>query len=391
MIQEVLLLLPYIAAMKKSFCIALLFLGIFPAVAQLDNTAFDQFQPLVPRDSNALLLGVNMLGFNKNNEYFNDIADGLTLFGYQFNPYFSYQVGSRFKVSGGIYLQQDFGNDDFNEVAPVFTLSYELLGGRVIFGTLEGSTSHRLVEPLYDFERVLIDRLENGFQFKIERPSLFLDLWVDWQNMIYPGDNDQEEVTAGLSLNKQLRDGSTKVEFPLQALVFHRGGQVDTSPLPLQTYFNSAVGGILERTLPGKPFIRSFKLEGYHIYYRDFSSTQLQAYQDGTGLYLNASIKTRVHLDVMASYWRGNEFISITGGQLYPSVSSTVDDPLALEPDRQLLILRFMHELKLAENISISTRFEPYYDVENSLFEFSHGFYVNYTPQFFITRVKDHR
>ena len=375
--------------MKKSVCIALLLLAVFAAKAQLDNTAFDQFQPIVPRDSNALFFGANMLGFTKNNEYFNDIADGLTLFGYQFNPYFSYQVGSRFKVLGGLYLQQDFGNADFNEVAPVFTLSYEFLKGRVLFGTLEGSTSHRLVEPLYDFERVLIDRLENGFQFKIDRPSLFLDLWVDWQNMIYPGENDQEEVTVGLSLDKRLFDGSTKVYLPLQALVFHRGGQIDTSPLPLQTYFNSAIGGIIEKILTGDPFVSSFRLEGYHIYYRDFSNTQLQAFRDGSGVYLNATIKTRVHLDVMASYWRGNEFISITGGQLYPSVSSTVDAPFLLEPGRQLLILRFMHELKLAKNISISTRFEPYFDIENSLFEFSHGFYVNYTPQFFVTRIKD--
>lgn len=378
--------------MKKTLLLVLLVMGItYPSVAQLDNTAFDQFQPIIPEDTNALYLGLNALGFTKNNEYFNKIADGFTLFGYQFNPYFSYQVGDHFKISGGVYLQKDFGNDDFNEIAPTFTASYEFLHGRVLFGTLEGSTSHRLVEPLYDFERVLIDRLENGFQFKIEKPALFLDVWVDWQNMIYEGDNDQEEVTAGVSVNKLVHDGKVRVELPFQALVFHRGGQIDTSPLPLQTYLNSAIGGIIEKRISENTFIRSLKLEGYHIYYRDFSNSQLQTFQDGAGIYLNATVKTGIDMDIMASYWRGNEFISITGGQLYPSVSSTFKDPFNVEPDRELLILRFMHTLKITDNILVSTRIEPYYDFGNALFEFSHGFYVNYRPQFFISRLKARR
>ncbi|MEO1098958.1 MAG: hypothetical protein AAFX57_14595, partial [Bacteroidota bacterium] len=70
--------------MKKIFLILLISLGSYAGHSQLDNTAFDQLQPIVADDSNALFIGVNALGFNKNNEYFNDIADGFTLFGFQF-------------------------------------------------------------------------------------------------------------------------------------------------------------------------------------------------------------------------------------------------------------------------------------------------------------------
>ncbi len=361
------------------------------AFSQLDNTAFDQLQPIAKEDSNVLFIGSNVLGFTKNNEYFNDIADGFTLFGFQFNPYFSYQVGDRFKFSGGLYLQKDFGNNDFSEIAPTFTAAYNFINGRVIFGTLEGSTSHQLIEPLYDFERVLVNRLENGFQFKIDQPAFFFDLWVDWQNMIYRGDNDQEEVTAGLSFRRMIVDGDIKLFLPIQALVFHSGGQIDSSPLPLQTYFNSALGLIVDKSISETAFVSSARIEAYHNYYRDYSNTQLQTFEDGDGLYLNASVKTRIHLDIMATYWRGREFISIQGGQLYPSVSSTLKNPTNVEPERELLILRFMHTLKIANHVYISTRFEPYFDLGNGLFEFSHAFYVNYRPQFFVSRFKDHK
>lgn len=376
--------------MKKLSLIFLLFFGVQSVFSQLDNTAFDQLETIIAKDSNALYIGVNALGFNKNNEYFNDIADGFTLFGFQFNPYVSYQVGDRFKFSGGLYLQKDFGNDDFSEIAPTFTAQYTFLNGRVLFGTLEGATSHRLIEPLFDFERVLINRLENGFQFKIDKPGLFLDIWADWQNMIYRGDNDQEEVTAGVSFQKQITDGGIKISVPVQALVFHRGGQIDSSPLPLQTFVNTAVGVVLDKHVSDAGYIREARFEAYHSYYRDYSNTQLQTFKDGDGLYLNASVKTKIHLDIMASYWRGNEFISIQGGQLYPSVSSTFKDPSVVEPQRELLIFRFLHTLKISDHIFVSTRFEPHLDLGNGDFEFSHAFYVNYRPKFFVSRLKDH-
>ena len=81
--------------------------------AQLNNRAFEQELLITEADSNSLFLGVNSLGFSKNNEYFNDIADGFTLFGYQFNPYLSYQPLKNVRFDVGLYLQKDFGTNDF--------------------------------------------------------------------------------------------------------------------------------------------------------------------------------------------------------------------------------------------------------------------------------------
>lgn len=354
--------------------------------AQLNNTMFEQRNEVVESDSNALKFVMRSMFFNKNNEYFEKIADGYTLFGYQVNPSLSYQPTGNTRLDIGVYAQKDFGNDDYNEVQPTFTFSYAFGDSKLVLGTLEGSLSHRLIEPLYDFERVMVDRLENGLQFTVNNNWIFFDTWLDWQKMLYPGDNDQEELTGGLSMNYILMDKEFKISIPVQMVVKHIGGQIDTSPLPLQTYVNSSVGLMLDFHNGSDGFIRGARLDGYFTGYKDFSTDQLRPFEDGSGVMLNASISTKMHLDVMASYWRGNEYLTIQGGKLYPSESSTFKNPLNIEEERELLIIRFMHNLKLADGLVLSGRFEPYFDLQNDRFEFSHALYLNYNTDFKLLR-----
>lgn len=373
--------------MKRVLLLFLIQLSVLDAFSQLDNSLFDHNREVNDNDSTMLNLGFNILGFNKNNEYFNDIADGFTLFGYQINPYLNYQPTTNFRIDAGVYMEKDFGASGYRRIQPTFTAKYKHHDASLIFGTLEGASAHQLVEPLYDFERILLNRIENGLQFKLENEKLFLDTWVDWQNMIYEGDNDQEEVTGGLSFDYQWSNGKVKLYSPVQFLVFHRGGQIDTSPDPLQTYVNTAIG--LKAVIPKQGFIKSINFQSYYLYHTDYASEQLRAFKNGSGIYLNASIKTKINLEVMASYWKGDEFISIMGGQLYPSISSNFKKPNAVEKERELLIFRFMHTTKVSDNIHISSRFEPHLRLTNSKFEFSHAFYLFYTPNFFLTRKKD--
>ena len=59
---------------------------------QLNNRAFEDRQTLEVPDSGKLFAGANALGFIKNNEYKQTIINGYTLFGFQFQPYLSYQI-----------------------------------------------------------------------------------------------------------------------------------------------------------------------------------------------------------------------------------------------------------------------------------------------------------
>ncbi|ELR72761.1 hypothetical protein C900_01140 [Fulvivirga imtechensis AK7] len=378
--------------MKVILSLLLLLAASLHVSAQLNNQIFEQRLRMDPADSNALFFGLNTLGFTKNNEYFNNIADGYTLFGYQLNPYLTYYVTPHFRVDAGIYLQKDFGANGYQEIVPTFSFKYLHNGIAIIFGNLEGSISHRLIEPLYDFEKVLVDRQETGIQLLVENERLFLDGWIDWQNMIYKGDNDQERVTGGLSLNYKVKQlPRWNIELPVQFLVTHVGGQIDSSPAPLQTYINTATGVGLQHTFGEKNFVQGIRMDNYYVYYKDFSTEIERAFEDGSGLYANLSVKMRPNLEVMTSYWRGHEFISIMGGQLYPSVSSTFKNSTALEEVRELLILRLMHNIKVADRLYITTRVEPLYDLANSKFEFSHGFYINYSADFLLTKKESHK
>jgi hypothetical protein len=360
----------------------------FSARGQLNNTMFDQRNVIAKSDSNALKFNFRMLGFSKNNEYFNKIADGYTLFGYQLNPSVSYQPSAKTKVDVGIYLQKDFGNDDYNEVLPTFSFNYAFDDAKFIFGNLEGSVSHRLIEPFYDFENVLVNRLENGLQLYVENNWIFFDTWLNWQNMLYKSENDQEELTGGLSMRYDLMDKAFKISIPVQFVVKHIGGQIDSDPASLQTYVNSAVGLTLELYRPDHSFINNLKLDTYYTQYDDFSGEQLRPFEDGSGIYVNAEFKSKNGLEVMASYWQGHEFLSIEGGKLYPSESSTFKNPQVIEDIRELLILRILHNINIAKNIVISGRFEPHYDLRNKKFEFSHGLYINYNADFYLLKHK---
>ncbi|MDX1630019.1 MAG: hypothetical protein R3345_15025, partial [Fulvivirga sp.] len=356
----------------------------FCAVAQLNNRMFEQRNPVHLADSGKLSFGLNTLAFTKNNEYFNKIADGFTLFGYQLNPYISYQPLKNVQLDLGVYLQKDFGATGYQAIEPTYRFKYKNHGITLIFGTLEGSVSHRLIEPLYDFEKVLIDRLENGMQIVIDNESLFLDAWVDWQNMIFKGDDEQEEVTGGLSLKyKLLQKGNLTFHIPGQLVIFHRGGQIDANPNPLLTLINSSVGVESSWEL-GDGFFKRLNMSHHYVYYQEFESVRQETFEDGSAIYLNLSVEMKPDLEIMLSYWKGHEFISIMGGQLYPSVSSTFKNPLFVDEERELLIVRLMHNLKLADNLVLSTRFEPFFDPGNERFEFSHGFYINYTTDFVI-------
>ncbi|UII32718.1 hypothetical protein LVD17_02565 [Fulvivirga ulvae] len=378
--------------MKSRLGVLLLLAASLQVRAQLDNRPFEQRSKINPADSNSLFLGINTLGFFKNNEYFNDIADGYTLFGYQLNPYLSYNPAPNFKLTAGIYLQKDFGSDGYEEIAPTFSLEYLHGHTRIIFGNLEGSISHRLIEPLYDFEKVLNNRLENGIQVIVNKDHLFIDGWIDWQHMIYKGENDQEEITGGLSFNYNvLKTEQVRLWIPVQFLVKHHGGQIDSSPAPLQTYTNTAAGFKLEFTGREGSFIESISTDNYYVVHEDFSTEVIQPYEDGSGWYLNAGMKTKANIDFMTSYWRGHEFIPIAGGQLYPSVSSTFKSPEKVEEVRELLIFRFTHNLRVTDQLWLTTRLEPFYDMGNGNFEFSHGFYINYTTDFFLLRKRSHR
>ena len=373
--------------MKKSLFVLFLTISI-GAVGQLNNRAFEQRMAIPEADSGKLLLGVNFLGFFKDNEWFDTTIDGYTLFGYQLNPYLSYHLAKNVRIDAGVYVQKDFGNDDYSEVLP--TLSLKVTNNRnfnFIFGTLEGSVHHRLIEPLYDFESVLNSRIENGMQIVWMKEGLFLDAWIDWQNMIYFNDVEPEQFTAGVSFNKTVfRSNGFHIDLPVQIIGTHQGGQIDGVDNPVITLYNGAVGLTLESESAG--FISGWGLKSYLAGYQTSADDYLP-YKDGTGVFINPYISSRIGLTLMGSYWRADQYLTVNGGDLYPSINPNY--PTRVDEERDFFMLRVLYDVKIANGLILTARAEPFYDTYAGALEYSFGLYLNFSDRFFLLNAKKGR
>ncbi|MGA0559130.1 hypothetical protein ACO2Q8_20905 [Larkinella sp. VNQ87] len=320
---------------------------------------------------------VHLLGFVRNNEYFGPITDGYTLFGYQVNPRVAYQPAPNVVLEAGVFLKKDFGQERITQLAPTLTIKFKHNRWNYLFGTLEGAVSHRLIEPLYNFERLLQQRLENGLQIHHQTEHTFFDFWISYLQNTLPGYTRQEQFWGGFSLEQTISkrdpDKHWALSIPVQVTVFHAGGQNINTSLPVRTAVNAA--GSLSLTwanrLPG--FFRSARLDTYVVGYSELAGKS----DSGGAFYPNLTINLKP-LTVLVSYWQGTNYRAELGGYLYQNYTRRYNS-VYQEKNRQLLIVRFLKDIPIAGGLSVTARFEPHYDLKNRLFEHSEGIYINFT------------
>lgn len=371
--------------MKFNFKILLVFLVFIlnsQIKAQVPNTSLYTLSEFDSSNLHQLKLNIDYFGFSKNNEYSSEIADGYTLFGNQINTTLVYFPTKNIRLQGGIFLWKDFGNRKLTQIQPYFQFKFKKNNFSLIFGNLEGNLTHGLIEPLFDFEKVMLRPLENGFQAKINKKNFQIDFWADWVTMIYNYSPFREEINGGLSLNfNVLNLDKIQLSVPVQFTGYHLGGQIDATNLPVETSFNGSIGFKLNSVEKKEGFIRKLTLENHLVLYTDYSFSFEPLYKNGAGVYLNLLIESHIG-QWQFSYWNGNKFTSPLGGALYSSQSRKIAPEILGEDKRQLLIFRSMNDITLAKDFKLLLRFEPYYDLNNKQFEFSTGFYLKYNLSF---------
>ncbi|GAA5026588.1 hypothetical protein GCM10011506_12330 [Marivirga lumbricoides] len=344
--------------------------------AQLDNSGLEQ--PVVKDTTleTPFSFTLRTLAFNKNNEYFNTIVKGYTLFGYRITPAVGWQINKQVKVEGGVFLQKDFGNNQLTYAIPFLAILYDWRNSQLLLGNINGSVHHRQIEPLEDFERLLYDVPESGIQYIYKKKKIFADFWINWERMIYTNSPFQERVSGGLVSTYDLhKDENDHLQFHYQFRAYHKAGQIDSVfDEPLVTRFNNSLGLSYEKKWNNHLF-KGYKWEGHYVHFLDNSNSFELPYIQGYGYYLNGTLKTKLG-DFMLSYWYGDHFYSYKGGRIYQSYS-TITDSRNFQDVRQLLILRVMNEFHIGNSAKLLLRFEPYWDFENDVFEFSHAIYFN--------------
>lgn len=370
--------------MKKQLVAILAVLLAFSAQAQLNNAYL--YNRIRPADSLTNELHLNFYNFNyvRNYEYSNNFHDGYTLYGTQLEPQLVYYAHPNLAITAGAYLRKDFGNErGLHDAKPLFNLKYSKNNLTLVFGSLEGNIQHNYIEPLYDFERKITTPIEYGTQLLIDKEKFNLDAWIAWQKMIYHGDAAKEEIVGGFTTDVALiKNENWKLTIPAQMLVYHQGGQIDVlKAIPISTLFNGATGFTLSKNIGYN--VKQLYTNNYVAAYKDFSPTKSRAYQGGFGLWLNAGIDTRWG-NLAASYWQGNNFITIKGMPLYQSVSENLYEYGYKENERQLLVFRYQYLHELLPNLYLDVRFEPHFDLKNNSkdLQFNHSFLLTYKESF---------
>ncbi len=376
--------------MKKIYFLTLLIFSLTTIQAQILN---DSLEYRIRPDSlktGELHLSVHNFNYMRNYEYFNKIQDGYTLFGGQLEPQLLYYAHPRLSISAGVHLRKDFGGRGIYRTFPLFSIKYQKHNTTLINGVLEGSIHHRMIDPIYDFEKKITEPVEYGTQFVIDNKSLFLDAFINWKRMIYKPSPDQEQILGGASADITLVENSNlTLSVPLQLTVFHQGGQIDVTNVPLQTLVNGAAGFKLR--VPLKGFVNAFRSENYYTHYRDLSFTSVQAFSNGGGWFLNSGIDTKLG-SLMGTYWNADEFISTQGMPIYQSVSQHINHTGYTQANRKLLMVRYSYQKKLIPNLYLDFRFEPMMDLNrpkgSKKIEFSNSSFLVYKQEFRLHKIR---
>lgn len=359
--------------------------------AQVDNASLYINEHKDTVTENTAYVKLQGLGFMKNIENFGPMQDGYTLFGYQFNPQLGYQLSPEFSVEGGVYLQKDFGNPNFNTIAPTFSLRYQKKDFRMIFGNLDGSLNHRLIEPIYGFERVMTNRLENGAQFLLNKKYFDFDIWIDWQNMLYRLVDDYERFWLGVSANAfKYSKNNWSFQLPVQFTARHNGGQIarggfiGTDREGVYTNMNYSGGIVLMRNFNSKA-LQSIYADGRIVVNENRSNDSTIFKKISNGAMANIGCRL-FDTDVMLSYWYGSDYTSEFGGDTYWSSSTSVTYAGTYVSYRNVLMLRITKTFKLADRVNLMLRAEPLYDIDFNRFHYSYGFYLNFDKRIALKR-----
>jgi hypothetical protein len=371
----------------RSIKIIFLFLSISTCgFSQLDNSAlFFNARVDTTQDKN-VFVKIQNLNFFKNNEYSGGVVEGYTLLGYQLATQLGYQFSKNLSIEGGIFLNKNLGENNFTEVLPVFSLRYFKKDFKLVFGNLDGGLNHQLIEPLYNFERAITNRLENGVQFKINKKKYDFDLWLNWLQVTKRYTDIKEKFQIGLVSNLLKTESDTwEFRLPLQALIYHTGGQLDTLSGSI-TSIDAAFGMYLARKLKTNFCTKIYLDTRFVRHEKNEYNNNSSIGEYGDGLLANIGFKMAHEMDLQFSYWNGNRFYSDFGGYLYSSKISITGYPNSWERLREILILRFTKKISLAKNINLVLRAEPFYDFRFGFIDYSYGFYISLDENFWLKK-----
>lgn len=336
------------------------------------------------KPSTELLFGFENSGFFKNNEYKGNIVKGYTLTGAWVRPKLILFFSDRLKFEAGWHYLKYNGKSKPSISVPWISSTLNLgESSQMILGNLNYTGLHRLILPMWEPERVLTDNPESGLQFLHHSNKIFFDTWVNWEQFIQKGDQFQEHFTFGNSFDwKFIHGNKFEISYPFQALFFHQGGEIDTSPLRVQTVMNLATG--IKSAILTEGIINKISFSVYSVQFRDLKGNAELPVEDGSGWFLESGFKTN-YGDLNINYWKGKDFISVKGMKLLQSRSD--EDAGLWKSSRRMLGMFYTFERRIFEGINAGIRAEGWFHLDSQDFSNSGFVYILISQQFLVRKL----
>lgn len=322
----------------------------------------------------------------KNNEYKNPFLTGSSLIGIFLEPSLVYHPDAKTTISAGAFLLKYQGEDKFDRVVPTLSLQYDATDHfTLIFGTINGTINHNLIEPLQDFENYLTDNYENGLELLWNYPQFRSDLWLNWEQFLKPGDPFQERFTAGSNSTFLLFDSKRfQITAPFSTIFRHMGGETDATNLPASTRVN-LVEGLRLNWQVSHSFVKSLGVAQNYVEFLEIHPRDQVKIPYGHGSYSRFFLDTKMG-SFEVGYWKAHNFISSHGMPIFMSVSQK--DPLFLQSDREMLVFKYQFERDLTRYLKIALRLEPYYHFDTGRIDHSWSIYLMLDNEFLIAKTK---
>lgn len=391
--------------------------AVHPLEAQIPERVFKTDYRIDPEKNRELSVEIDNLSFFKDDEYSGAFMKGYTLPGLWLQAKAVYYPLEMLKLEVGVHFLRFWGANRYPNMAyqdiarwkgdqyqkgfhvlPWFRAQVALSDHvDIILGDLYGAANHNLIEPLYSPELNMMADPEMGLQLLYNSRRFDLDMWVNWESFIFREDFHQEAFTVGLSTRFKFNDPESRFHFyaPLQGMVQHRGGEIDTIfSNSVQTLMNGAIGvGGVWNT--GHKIFKNVNLEldatGYYQ-----QAGKLWPFDNGYGVYARASADI-YDFRVKTSYWKCHKFISMFGSPFYGAVS-TSDEGLTFD-NPSMLYFGAEYSRVLAKGFSLGIDLDIYAHLPVTLqgagqdgfktstkTSFSAGIYLRVNPSFLIKK-----
>ncbi|MDR2385864.1 MAG: hypothetical protein LBD80_09455 [Tannerella sp.] len=359
---------------------------------------------------------VDNLTFFKNNEYNSSFQKGYTLPGFWLQLKNVYQPFNNLILETGFHSLWFWGADlypayAYRELAAwngkenaynVHILPF--LRANIAFskhlnfamGNIYGGVNHKLIEPLYNPELNLISDPETGMQLLFKSKFFDFDLWLDWQNFIFKNDTHHEAFVSGISSKIKANDEKSRfhVYFPIQNLIRHKGGEIDTMSGAYTTINTAAGAGIRYST--GTNALKNISLEFDFLFNKNPKDTDIP-FNKGKGYYGKLAFQLK-NFNISTSYWKSDNFISMYGNPFYGSVSYKKKGVYFHKPSMLHVLAEYVYPIGKGFDLGINTEIfcfltgymysmkskERYsFKLENNR-NFSFGIYLHIHPEFLI-------